>query len=270
MPLRFLRILLPGILLLPGLARAQSVNPCFAALGLPCLPAPGALGLAAYAEAYILRGAMAAFLAIAIWFFFYYGVRLLLEGEEESTISETKSAYGYGIAGAAIVSLAGIFADAFSDPTDIVDPEPIRDSLALVIRFMFLAVSISVTAAIVFLGVRLILLQGNESEIEQQKKRFFHGLLGVAVILLADVIVGAFLPGYGSVVIAQELVGIINFILTLLGALAVLAVIIAGIMLVVSVDEGLKDRARKTIFTTVIALIVVFCALLIVRFVLLL
>lgn len=272
MPLKILRIVTAlSTLLLPQMAGAQ-INPCFIP-GLPCLQGTGAAGLATFATNYILKGAMIAFFAVALLFFFYYAIRLMLEGEEENTITEVKSAYGYGITGAVIVSLAGFLASSFSDPTAIINPAPIEDGLSLVITFMRLAVSISMTAAIVYLGVRLILLQGQESEIEEQKKRFFNGLLGVAIIILAETVVSAFFPtaiigGSGAVTLAREIVGIINFILTLLGALALLAFVVAGIMLIFATEDALKDRAKKTIFTTVISIIVVFSSLLIVHFVL--
>lgn len=276
MTLKLLRIITTlSALLLPQIAGAQ-INPCFLP-GLPCLPGTGATGMANYLSGFILTGAKTAFLAVAIIFFFYYGIRLLFEGEDENTVTEVKSAYGYGIAGAAIVSLSSLFADSFSNPTLIINPVPIEGGLGLVILFMRLAVSISMSAAIVYMGVRLILLQGQESEIEEQKKRFFNGLLGVAIIILANTVVGAVFPSTllgtvmgnsGSVTIASEIVGIINFILTLLGAMALLAFVIAGIMLIFAADDALKDRAKKTIFTTVVTLIIVFSSLLIIHFIL--
>ena len=262
-----------GAGLLPAQAFADSIviNPCFPALGIPCLPGTGTAGLEIYAQTYILSGARIAFLAVAIAFFFYYAVRLILTSHDESVITETKSAYGYAVAGAAVVSLASIIAEAFTSPqatVDIIVEEPIRTGLTdYVIFFLRLVVSIAATGTIVFLGVRLIVLQGEEAEIEKQKKRFFNGLLGVAIVLLANVAVNAFAPGTGSVALAGEIAGITNFILTLLGAFALLGFIVAGLLLVLSTDESLKDRAKKAVFTTVIAMIVVLSSFIIVRFV---
>src|SRR5690606_33535568 len=101
----------------------------------------------------------------------------------------------------------------------------------------------------------------------QQKKRFFHGLIGVAIVLLADVTVDYFRPGARSIGLAGEIGGIVEFLLTIIGALAVLGFIVAGFMLVVSTDESLKDRAKKAIFATVVTMIIVLASSLIVRFV---
>ena len=267
-------LLLPG-LIVPGFVFAQTppvpviteINPCFGPLGLPCLSGVGGAGLSAYAQDTVLPAAQTIFLAMALLYFFYYAVRMMLESSDENVISETKSAYVYGVSGAVVVTLATFIADAFTSPGEVVDTAPIGEGLDNVIEFMRLAVSISVSAAIVFLGVRLIVLQGEESEIEQQKKRFFNGLLGVAIVLLANVAVEAFIPGGGPSALASEIAGIASFVLTLLGALAVLAFVVAGVFLVLSTDEGLKDRAKKIIFATVVTIIVVLSSLAIVKFV---
>lgn len=245
-----------------------SVAPCFIN-GLPC-GGGGAAGASAYAFSVIIPAAQYVFLAAAILFFFYYAIRLMLESEDESTITETKSAYGYGVAGAAAVSLASLIVQAVGPgyaTSTLVNSAPIITIVDIVVFYLRLMVSTAVSALIVFQGIRLILLQGQESEVEQQKKRFFHGLLGVAIILLANVVVAAFAPGAGSVQLAIEIVGIANFLLEILGALCVLAFIIAGIMLVVSTEDGLKDRAKKAMFTTVITLILVLSSYIIVNFV---
>lgn len=264
--MRITRILaLSAVLALPQAAAAQ-ITAC-PVPGLPC--ASGGVGaLVGYAESVLIPGLMSIFVAICLLFFFYYGVRLMLESEDESTISETKSAYGYAIAGVAVVSLAQFIIDGTGVGNGaVVNPDPINSALGLVIDYLLAMTSAAVTAMMVFQAFRIILLQGQESEIEQQKKRFFHGLLGVAVILLAGPLVNAFLPGSNSNILGAEVVGIINFLLTIFGALCVLGIIIAGVMLVVSTDEGLKDRAKKAIFATVVSLIVVLSAALIVRFI---
>jgi hypothetical protein len=49
--------------------------------------------------------------------------------------------------------------------------------------------------------------------------------------------------------------GLLSLVLTLLGAASVLAMIVAGILLIVSVDEALKERAKKIVIGTIIALV---------------
>lgn len=242
---------------------------CAVLPGLPCVSG-GAAGLSAFTETVIIPALQVCFLAVAVGFFFYYAVRLMLESDDENTITETKMAYGYAIAGAAAVSLAGLIVQAVGDSAQgtLVNQAPVIAALDGVVRYMRLMISAAVSCLIVYQGFRIILLQGQESEIEQQKKRFFHGLIGVAIVLIANVAVSAFFPqNDGAEILNTEFVGIINFLLEIFGALALLAIIVGGILLVVSAEDSLKDRAKKSIFTAVIALIVVLSSFLIVNFV---
>lgn len=245
-------------------------NPCGVAAGLPC-GTGGASGASNYVLSVIVPALEYIFLAIAILMFFYYGLRLILESDEDSTISEVKSAYAYGVAGALIVSVSGLLVQAvgpgFASGT-LINDGPITTALDTITFYLRLMVSAAVSAVIVFQGLRLIVFQGDEGEIKQQKTRFFHGLIGVAVVTLGNFLVEGFLPSNGAPVLITQIVGIANYLLQILGALCVLAFLAAGFMLVISTDEGLKDRAKKTMFTTTIAIIVVLCCFVIVNFVL--
>jgi hypothetical protein len=246
-----------------------TVSPCGLASGLPC-GSGGAAGATSYVVSYIVPALETAFLALAIIYFFYYAVRLLLESEEDSIVSETKSAYGYAIAGAVVVSVSGLIVQAvgpgFAAAT-LINDQPIISGLDVIVFYIRLMTSAAVSAGIVYLGFRIILLQGDEGEISEQKKRFFNGLIGVAVVTLGNIIVEGFLPTSGPGVLTLQLVGIANYLLQIFGALCVVAFLAAGFMLVISTDEALKDRAKKAMFTTTIALIVVLSCLVIVNFV---
>jgi len=258
-----------GLLLTPATSfAATSITGCGFAPGLPC-GSGGASGAVAIIAGTIIPALQYIFYAIALGFFFYYAVRLVLESEDESTITETKTAYGYAIAGAVMVSLVDNIIAAVGPgyaSSTLINAAPVNDGINNVVLFMRLMVATAVTAMIVYQGFRMILLQGQQSEMEAQKKKFFNSLLGVVIVQLAFVVVNAFFPGSGSSALAVEIVGIINFLLQLLGALAVLGFIVAGIMMVVSTDEGLKDRAKKAIFTTIITLVLVLVSFVVVQF----
>jgi cytochrome bd-type quinol oxidase subunit 2 len=241
--------------------------PCMFAL--PCTSG-GAIGIASYIETTIFGGAQIVFLAAAIILFAQYGMRLMLESNEESTISEVKSAYSYAIAGCAFMTLASFIVRVVGQGKSTgvpVDPAALDTTLGYITDFFRVMVGTAVTAVVVYQGMRMIALQGQESELEKQKTRLFHSLIGVAVITLATAVVTDFLPGTGSSNLVLEMVGIANFLMEIIGAIAVLSFIVAGIMLIVSTDEALKDRAKKTMFTTVIGLIVLIAAYTIVNFV---
>ncbi|UPA22997.1 pilin [Candidatus Peribacteria bacterium] len=271
-------ILLPetGFLAVEPVATSVNLSTVCFITSLYC-PGGGSLGAAMYVETTLFNGARLVFSAAAILLFTQYGIRLMMESSDESTISEVKSAYTYGIAGAAIVTLATLIVQAVGQPfgtygTDnsgvLVSPAVVGDTLHVIVFFMRVMVGTALTAVVVYQGIRLIILQGQDSEIEKQKQRFFHTLIGVAIITLATTVVSDFLPGSGgSSDLAVQMIGIANFLIVLIGGLSVLTFIVAGLFLVVSTDEGLKDKAKKTIFGTVIGLIIMLTSYTIVNFI---
>lgn len=236
----------------------------------------GIQAFADYTQTVLFFGAQRVFMATCILMFAYYGVRLILQSNDESTIGEVKNAYTYAITGAAIVSLSSVIVQIVGQYGNngqiLVNQQAVWYSLGNIETYMRIMVGTAVGAMMVYQGMHLIILQGQESELEAQKKKFFHALIGVSVILLASSIVHAFVPpagaGSGSAgILVSEIVGIGNFLLVIIGGLAVVAFVIAGLFLVVSVDEALKDRAKKTIFTTVVTLVIVLASYAIVNFV---
>jgi hypothetical protein len=270
----FLSFFLPETAWMVPLSVPTSIDPtvtCFLGGNYVCTGG-GATGAAIYVGTTLFLGGRIVFGAAAILLFVQYGIRLMLESGEESTISEVKSAYTYGIAGCAIVSLASLIVQIVGqssvNTTNLVNINALDNTLGIVVHFLRILVGTAVTGVVVYQGIRLIVLQGQESEIESQKKRFFHSLIGVAVITLASTVVTDFIPGSaGSSDLALQMVGIANFLIVLIGGMAVLAFIVAGIFLIISTDDALKDRAKKTIFTTVISLIVLICVYTIINFV---
>lgn len=251
-------------------------NPCI--LGSLFCPGGGVSELARYIETTLFGGMQILFTALAIAMFAQYGIRLALESSDESTISEVKSAYKYAVVGAVIVTVASFIVRAVGQPDAVlgvgsnaavlVNAGVVTDGLGEIELFLRIMVATAVGAVIAYQGIRLIILQGNESEVEEQKKHFLHALIGVAIILLANVVVSSFIPGNnGSAELAVQIVGITNFLLVIIGGLAVLSFIVAGILLILSTDEGLKDRAKKIIFTTIITMIIVLCTYTIVNFI---
>ena len=267
---RVLRIgIVVALLALPAAAAAQfPVPPCPVA-NLPC-GGGGVEGAVAYFWGFMFPIMRIIFIGIALISFFYYSVQLLLSRQEESAISEAKSAYEMAIFGCGIVMLTTLLVETFTPgiPGPFVKDAPLKTGLGQVILYLKLALAAVVLMRITIQAVRLILLEGQaEGELEKQKKQFMNGLFGVAAILLANSLVSAAFPGAaGAAILATELVGIANFLLQLAGVAAVIAVIVGGFMLIISVDEGLKDKAKKTIQSAIIGLVVIMCAYVIVNY----
>ncbi len=79
-------------------------------------------------------------------------------------------------------------------------------------------------------------------------------IVGVVII----VIVLSVAPGIaGSSELAFQIAGIANYLIMILGFLALLSIVVAGVLLILSIDEGLKEKAKTIIKTSIIGLIVV-------------
>lgn len=270
-------LFLAALALLPAGVDAQPVtlptvpttNPC----PVPFIPCglrwgTGAEGALAFLWNDLFPAARILFIATAILMFTQYGLKLLFDPDSADTVSSTKLAYGYGIVACTIVGIATLIVDAVGQGarSTLVNDAPIYEGIGNIVLYMRLVVATLVTVFILIQGIRLIMKQGSEEEFKNAQTQFIHAIMGIAVILLANIIVEAFLPGSGSVILAAEIVGIINFVLTIIGVLAVIAIIIAGILLVLSVDESLKERAKKAITVAIVGLIVAILSYILVRF----
>lgn len=132
-------------------------------------------------------------------------------------------------------------------------------------------VSILAVAVIVIAGMYLIVGLGNENSKEMAKKVVLYTAIGIVLIGLARVIVAFFLDiptGVDTSNIRQTVINLLYFFLSFTGLLAVVAIVIAGIMLVVSGgDEGRKDTAKKIVIYAIAGLILIGISSAIVRFV---
>lgn len=261
-------------LLLPIAAEAQEIIlpsvPNIVPCPVPIIPcgSGGAAGASTYLIGNLFPAARILFIAAAIFMFLQYALKLLFDPDSSETVSSTKLAYGYAITACAVVGIATFIVEAVGQSArgTLINDAPVNAGIGNIILYMRLVTATLVTVFILIQGIRLIVKQGSEEEFKNAQTQFIHTIMGVAIILLANIMASAFLPGSGSVTLAGEIVGIINFTLTLIGALAVFTIIIAGIMLVLSIDESLKDRAKKAIVVAIVGLIIALLSYILVRF----
>ncbi len=261
----FVWTLLPALLgAMTGLAHAQ-INPCPFTY-LPC-GTGGSAGVGSYLQDVVFPTVRIVFVAGALGNFFYYAFRLLFQANDDEATKTAKGGYEQAIYACAYMSLASFFVEAFgsSARTTLVNPEPLQTAMGNVTLYIKLIIGTMVTVVIVISAFRLVLMQ-DDSEKEKTKKRLMHAFLGVAAITMANVLVESFLPETGAGVLNAEIVGMANFLLEIFGALAVLWFIAAGIVLVVSVGDDQTDRAKKGMFTAVIAFAVVMSSYVLLNF----
>lgn len=210
------------------------------------------------------NGAKVAFVGLLFAMMVFYGFKLIMGADNESTVSETYSSYAHAAIGAILAGGAFALATTFATPGTLVAPAAGNNVLFNAIITFKALLAAGLIFNICYQAYRLITSQ-DESQNEKAKKQFIYGMVGAVIVILADVTVAAFL-GKNIGIINVEAIGIANFLGTILGAFSFIAIIAAGIFLVISVDEQYKDRAKKIIITALIVLGVTMAAYALVRF----
>lgn len=239
-----------------------------------CAGGGGIVALETYVRVKIVNAMGIAFVGVAAIMLFIYATSLVVQSEDENRVKEIRTGYAYAITGAALVALAHFLVSAFSPNANtagvIVSTAPLQSGFGQVITYFKLVLAIVLIVNIVIQAVLLIGAPSEETS-TRAKKQLLFGFIGVAIVLLANAMVSAVdkdnvLGGTGTAAdITLQIVGVANFLLSIFGLLAVAALIVAGVMLVISVEETLKDKAKMIVKTTIISLAVVLGAFIIVN-----
>lgn len=245
---------------LSGSAYAQSaadIKPC----PIPGIPCDTGGGTDAEVISILLNGAQIVFVSVLSAMLIFYGARLIMGADNDSTISETYQSYAYAVIGTILAGSAILFANTFTVPTGdaIISADPTNVVLAGVITAFKAILYSAVVFNIFYQGFRLVSSQ-DESQTEKAKKQFIYGLIGAAIVLLAEPLVGGFISKQSGVAGTQA-IGIANFLGAILGALAVIAMFVSGLYLVFAVNEQNSDKAKKVLSGAVIVLIITIMSL---------
>lgn len=244
--------------LLPAAAHALGIDPC----PLGSLACPG--GAAdTYLAVILTNGAKVAFAGVLAAMLVYYGFMLVIGSDNESTVGDVYKSYTYAMIGTVLAGGAFFFADTFAVPERLVVQTPTNTVVTGIISAIRALLLASLAFNIFYQGYRLVSSQ-DEGQAEKAKKQFVYGMVGAAIVILADRGVAAF-TGVDVSIINTEAVGIANFLGTILGAFAIIALFVAGLWLVFAVNEQNKDKAKKIISAVFIVLAVAMASLALVR-----
>lgn len=199
------------------------------------------------------------------------GFYLILGLGNDNSKETAKKIVLYTAIGIVIINLAEQIVAFFNDLTTGTATTTFITLIQSILDIVTSYVGILAVAVIVIAGFYLILGLGSENSKETARKIIIYTAVGIIIIALANVIVGFFqginnpsLPGD----LRDSILKILLFFINFAGLLAVAAIIIAGIMLILSMgDEGRKDTAKKTIIYAIVGLVVIILASSIVRFV---
>lgn len=232
---------------------------------LPCagLWGGGAAGAAVYIAGKLVWALKIVFLAAALLMAFLSAVSLVLSPMDETVVKESRTSFTYIIVGAAFVIVSDLISQTFVAGSGLlVNPVPFIGGVqGRIIPFILGVTGILLVVNVVVQAMRIITSQGEQAQIDKARKRLIAGFVGVAFIILSGHITGAADPGTGGVnQITDQIIGIAQFMLFLLGGGALITMIVSGIVLVFSVEEGLKDKAKNIIKVSVVAIVAVVCA----------
>lgn len=243
---------------IPELAFATNINPC--PLGNLACPGNSA---DTFIAGILVGGGKFAFAGILFAMLVYYGFKLILGADNDSTISEVYNSYAYAMIGTIMAGGAFTVANTFAIPGVIVNQAPTNGIIFGVITALRTILFTALLFNIFYQGYRLVSSQ-DESQVEKAKKQFIYGMIGAGIVILADRLVFAF-ANVQIGIISTEVVGLANFIGTILGAFGVIALFVAGLWLVFAVDEQNAEKAKKIIISTFIVLAVCMISLALVR-----
>ena len=243
---------------LPRLALATNINPC--PLGSLACPGDGA---DVFIAGILVGGGKFAFAGILFAMLVFYGFKLIMGADNDSTISEVYNSYAYALIGTVMAGGAFLVANTFALPGVVVNAAPTNTILFGVITALRTILFSALLFNIFYQGYRLVSSQ-DESQVEKAKKQFIYGMVGAGIVILADRLVFSFTSANIGI-ISTEVIGIANFLGTILGAFGVIALFVAGLWLVFAVNEQNSEKAKKIIIATFIVLAVCMVSLALVR-----
>jgi len=237
-----------------------------------CSAGAGAQGLAVFIQDRIINQALIAFAGIAAAAIFYYAFRIILQAYNEQSLTEAAKTFAHVFAGFAVIAISGAFVNAFFQNStvvfgNIIQPAVLGQGINSVTDYIFLGAQGVFALIVVIAGIGMITSQGDQAAFTKWLKILIANCIGVMIMVLAQILVTAISLRDASM-IRIEIQGIALFLLTIIGFACVISLMLAGVLLIVSIDEGLRDRAKRIVIGTLISLaIVVACYTLIMTFV---
>jgi hypothetical protein len=127
---------------------------------------------------------------------------------------------------------------------------------------------------IIYNAITLMVAGGNdETQIADAKERIIFAIAGIVIMISVKPMIGIITGGDGGLVIPDVFGGIkivsdwVNFILSLIGVFAVIAIIYAGVRLVLNFgDEEATTQAKNILIAAIIGLVLTFSSWTIVHY----
>ena len=228
-----------------------------------CSAAAGTTALVGFIQIHIINQALYAFGGIAAAAIFYYAARLIVDAHNEQSLTDVGNSFIYVLVGFIVIAISGGFANSFfftgsgAGGSLNIRPDQLGLGLASATQFMITVSAGVFTLVVTVVGIRMITSQGDEAHFGKWVKILIGNCIGIVIMMIGSAIVTAVNNPRNPAAITNQLAGLAVFLLTIIGFTSVIALIIAGMLLIISIDESLRDRAKKMIIGTLIALVIV-------------
>lgn len=228
-----------------------------------CLAAnAGSASLSTFVRDRIILNALAAFFGIAGAAVFYYAIRMIADAYNEKAFTDATNSFIYVFIGFSVIAISGAFAGAFYQPGGFFPniSTLTGTSIPSIATFIGTAAAGAFTLMIVIAGIGMITAQGDEAAFDKWRKVLIGNCIGVMIMMISNSIVTGISSTGGPGAITTELIGIGTFLLSIVGIGCTISLVVAGILLIISIDESLRDRAKRAIIGCLISLLIVIAA----------
>ena len=238
--------------------------------------------------------------AVAIAFIVYSGFRMVTAWGNEEVYAKQRTNILYAVIGLAVVAMSGEMSRIFAvscpeftapgqtnyactqggflkDPNAIVRASTIfnQQTKIIITAIKYLIGGIAVLM-VVRNGLRMITMGASQEKMEQDKKNLAYSILGLGLIIVADTVisqvfykldltrypsVGGATPAIDPVRGVKEIVGFTNLIVSIVGPLAVLALLGGGIMYITAAGkEEQMTKAKRLIMAALFGILIIYGA----------
>ena len=223
--------------------------------------------------------------AVAVLMAVYSGFRMITGWGKEDVYQKARASLLYAVIGLAAVGLAGEISTIFSlekggflrDPNQVLRTAVLFDQRTqIIITFIKYFVGGVAILYIIRSGLRLITAGESEEKVAIDKKNLTYGAIGLVLIIIADTAISEVFfkidltryPGVGGAEPeidpargVQEIVGFTNFIVSIVGPIAVLALLAGGVMYIIAAGEEEKmARAKRLILLALVGIVLIYGA----------
>lgn len=226
--------------------------------------------------------------AVAILFMVISGVKLVIQGDNEEVATKQKTNLLWGVIGLVLIMISAPIAEILdmqdggflSDEYQISARAKLFDKqVNIIIVFVKYIVGSVAVLFMIRAGAKLVLAGDSEEVLTTEKKNLMMSIFALFIILLSNTVVkevlfkvedpdSQFIPNGQQATVSldvgrgvQEIVGITNFIVTWAAPFAVFALIIGAIMYLTAFgDEEKTGKAKKIIFNSILALLIIYGA----------